>query len=211
MVPADVSTGEHITAAWLNDVQERIAQRIKLNSEFDRIEHRALATAIRAQGRRLIGYAATFGTPAQIEGRFTETIKAGAFSDTLNKRGDVLALVDHDSSKLLGRTASGTLRLSEDSRGLAFEVDVPPTTLGNDVLAMAERGDLGGMSFGFRTLADHWSNERTRELRSVQLIEVSVVHAFPAYSGTSVQARRKESAGSGHSSAARRRRLVEAL
>jgi HK97 family phage prohead protease len=178
--------------------------------ETTHIEHRALATAVRAQGRRLIGYAATFGTPAEIEGRFTETIARGAFSDTLNKRDDVLALVDHDSSKLLGRTASGTLRLAEDTRGLAFEVDVPPTTLGNDVLAMAERGDLGGMSFGFRTLADHWTDQRTRELRSVQLVEVSVVHAFPAYSGTSVQAR-AISVRSALISAARRRRMVEAL
>jgi uncharacterized protein len=173
-------------------------------------ERRALATAVRAQGRKLIGYAATFGTPADIDGRFTETIRAGAFSTTLQKRDDVLALVDHDSGKLLGRTASGTLRLSEDTKGLAFEVDVPPTTLGNDVLAMAERGDLGGMSFGFRTLADHWTDKTTRELHSVQLVEVSVVHAFPAYEGTSVQARGK-SCTLQHLSATRRRRLVETL
>lgn len=174
------------------------------------IEHRALATAIRAQGRRLVGYAATFGTPAEIDGRFTETIARGAFADTLTKRDDVLALVDHDAGKLLGRTASGTLRLSEDAKGLAFEVDVPPTTLGNDVLAMAERGDLGGMSFGFRTIADHWTDQRTRELRSVQLVEVSVVHAFPAYEGTSVMARWKVNQV-GSVSAAHRRRLVETL
>jgi HK97 family phage prohead protease len=174
------------------------------------IEHRHIVISVRAHGRRLVGYAATFGTPAEIDGRFTETIRAGAFAASLTKRDDVLALVDHDSSKLLGRTASGTLRLAEDARGLAFEVDVPPTTLGNDVLAMAERGDLGGMSFGFRTLADHWTDQRTRELRSVQLVEVSVVHAFPAYSGTSVAARDKNAAG--HTwSAARRRRMVEAL
>jgi HK97 family phage prohead protease len=172
------------------------------------LEHRALATAIRAQGRKLIGYAATFGTPAEIEGRFTETIRPGAFAETLTKREDVLALVDHDTGKLLGRTASGTLRLSEDTRGLAFEVDVPSTTLGNDVLAMAERGDLGGMSFGFRTLADHWTDQRTRELRSVQLVEVSVVHAFPAYEGTSVMARSRQAR---MPTAAARRRLVEAL
>jgi HK97 family phage prohead protease len=178
----------------------------------DAIERRVLATAVRAQGRRLVGYAATFGTPAEIDGRFTETIARGAFADTLGKRDDVLALVDHDASKLLGRTASGTLRLNEDARGLAFEVDVPPTTLGNDVLAMAERGDLGGMSFGFRTLADHWTDQRTRELRSVQLVEVSVVHAFPAYSGTSVAARGKAGRTTGQAfTAARRRRLVEAL
>lgn len=178
---------------------------------MNELERRAVATAIRAQGRRLVGYAATFGTPAQIEGRFTETVRAGAFSDTLSKGEDVLGLVDHDTSKLLGRTASGTLRLAEDAKGLGFELDVPDTQLGHDVLVMAERGDLGGMSFGFRTLADHWSDQRTRELRSVQLVEVSVVHAFPAYEGTSVMARAKALRTMDTLSPTARRRLVEAL
>ena len=63
--------------------------------------------------------------------------------------GDVLALMDHDTAKVLARTRSKTLRLAEDTRGLAFDLDVPGTSVGNDVLALAERGDLGGMSFGF--------------------------------------------------------------
>jgi uncharacterized protein len=133
----------------------------------DTIERRAFATAIRAQGRRLVGYAATFGTPAEIDGRFTETIARGAFSETL----------------------------------------------GNDVLAMAERGDLGGMSFGFRTLADHWTDQRTRELRAVQLVEVSVVHAFPAYPSTVVQARAQiaRSWATRTMTPVARRRLIETL
>jgi HK97 family phage prohead protease len=200
MVPADVIA------------RPASAMSATVSDPFDTaIERRALATAIRAQGRKLVGYAATFGTPAEIDGRFTETIRAGAFKATLDQRDDVLALVDHDSGKLLGRTASGTLRLAEDTKGLAFEIDVPSTTLGNDTLLMAERGDLGGMSFGFRALADHWTDQRTRELRSVQLVEVSVVHAFPAYGGTSVHARAGGLPQIVANSAARRRRLVEAL
>jgi hypothetical protein len=101
-------------------------------------------------------------------------------------------------------------RLAEGVKGLAFEADLPPTPLGNDVLAMAERGDLGGMSFGSRTLADHWTDQRTRELRSVQLVEVPVVHTFPACEGTSVMARAKLSQVAPVSPASRGR-LVEAL
>jgi uncharacterized protein len=175
------------------------------------LERRHLAIELRADaaGRKLAGYAATFGTPATIDG-FTETIRSGAFRASLAGRSDILALVDHDPSKLLARTRSGTLRLSEDARGLAFELDVPATTLGNDVLAMAARGDLGGMSFGFRVGAggEHWPDKRTRELRAVELVEVSVVHAFPAYGGTSVAAR---SRGARYLSPAARRRLVEWL
>jgi hypothetical protein len=87
------------------------------------IERRAF-TEIRATGRRLEGYAATFGAEARI-GSFVETIAPGAFRASL--AGDVLALMDHDGGKVLGRTKSGTLRLTEDSRGLAFSLDLPDT------------------------------------------------------------------------------------
>lgn len=144
-------------------------------------------TEYRAQGRTLTGYAATFGSPARI-GTFTESIRAGAFRDSLTKRDDILALVDHDSTRVLGRTKTGTLKLSEDERGLAFEIDVPDTAAGRDVLTMAERGDLGGMSFGFNVTDEQWHGDK-RELRSVDLREISVVNAWPAYDGTSVDAR----------------------
>jgi HK97 family phage prohead protease len=176
------------------------------------IERRAVASELRADaaGRKLIGYAATFGTPAKIAGRFTETIRAGAFRSTLAKAdADVLCLVDHDGSRLLGRTRSKTLRLNEDARGLAFEVDLPDTTLGRDILTLAERGDLGGMSFGFEVIDDHWPNPSTRELRSVALAEISIVHAFPAYPSTSVAARGNSGKFVGISD--RRRRLLAAL
>jgi len=153
------------------------------------IERRALAIELRATGRRLEGYAATFGVEARI-GNFVETISPGAFAASLASGRDILALADHDATKLLARSKSGTLRLSEDSKGLNFSIDVPKTQLGSDVLTLAERGDLGGMSFAFRTPAggDEWSGNR-RTLRSVELHEISVVSAHPAYAGTSVNAR----------------------
>jgi uncharacterized protein len=114
---------------------------------------------------------------------------------------------------MLGRTSSGTLRLSEDTRGLAFEIDVPATTLGNDVLVLAQRRDLGGMSFGFRILEEAWPDKRTRELRAVELAEISVITGGqPAYPGTLVQARGKKAPGMRLSlTPAQRRRLVEIL
>jgi HK97 family phage prohead protease len=158
----------------------------------NKIERRGQALEIRiANGRKLAGYAAIFGTPADIGGAFTETIRAGAFAVSLRAGGDVLALVDHDQTKLLGRTRSGSLRLSEDAKGLGFEVDVPDTQLGRDTLSLATRGDLGGMSFGFRVVDEDWPDKRTRELRAVDLVEISVVSAWPAYDGTSVAPRQR--------------------
>lgn len=167
------------------------------------MERRA-AVELRAAGRKLEGYAAVFDTPARIGG-FTEIIKPGAFRATLEARADVLALVDHDPTRLLARTGSGTLRLAEDSRGLSFEMDLPDTSTGRDVLALAERRDLGGMSFGFRVVKDAWPAHDRRELRAVELIEVSVVQAFPAYAATTIAARSRAHG------VAWRRRLVEAL
>lgn len=153
------------------------------------IERRSAVAEIRAAGRKLEGYAAVFDQEARIGG-FTEVIRRGAFRETLADRHDIVGLVDHDVSRVLGRTRSKTLRVAEDSRGLHFDLDVPPTTLGADVLALAERGDLGGASFAFRLRPDgeRWDG-RKRELRAVDLVEVSIVQSFPAYEGTSVAAR----------------------
>jgi HK97 family phage prohead protease len=153
------------------------------------IERRAALTELRTAGRRLEGHAAVFGVEARISD-FTETIAPGAFSETLASSRDILALVDHDPGRLLGRRRSGSLLLHEDSRGLAFLIDVPTTSLGRDVLVLAERGDLGGMSFAFAVPpgGEHWEGRR-RELRSVDLKEISVVAAWPAYDGTTVYAR----------------------
>lgn len=158
-----------------------------MTSAANHQERRAAPTEVRAKGRRLEGYAALFNTEARI-GTMVETIRAGAFSGSLSR--DVLALADHDASRVLGRTKSGTLRLSEDTRGLAFDLDLPDTQAARDVLALAERGDLGGMSFGFSVPdgGDHWDGDR-RELRKVNLFEISVVSAWPAYDGTVVNAR----------------------
>ena len=152
------------------------------------MERRSIPVELRAAGRKLEGYAATFGTRANI-GTFVETIRAGAFRATLAFGRDTLALLDHDPSRLLARTGNGSLRLAEDSRGLSFALDLPDTTLGRDVLAMAESGLLGGMSFGFRPTDEAWPARGQRELRAVDLAEISVVQAFPAYSQTEVQAR----------------------
>ena len=150
------------------------------------IERRA-AAGVTARGRTLEGYVATFGTPAAIGG-FTERIAPGAFTRSLASGRDVLALLDHRADVLLGRTRSGSLKLSEDAKGLRFELSVPDTQAGRDVIALAERGDLGGMSFGFVAIDEVWDGN-TRELRQVELHEISVVQSWPAYQSTEINLR----------------------
>ncbi len=171
-----------------------------MTAAADSIERRAFVE-VRADGRRLEGYAATFGSEAKI-GSIVETIAPGAFKDAIG--GDVLALFDHDQGKVLGRTRSGTLHLSEDAKGLAFKLELPDTQAGRDILALAQRGDLGGMSFGFTVPrgGDSWDGDR-RTLEKVDLKEISVVSAWPAYPDTSLALRSRPAQPS-----QRRRRLI---
>ena len=162
------------------------------------------AVETRAEGKKLVGYIATFNNEARISD-FHETIKPGAFSASLASGNDILALADHDKAKVLGRTKSGTLRLTEDGHGLRFELDMPDTQAGRDLLALAARNDIGGASFGFSVPegGDIWNGDK-RELRSINLHEVSIVSSWPAYQGTIVQARSRPD-----DSRARRIRLLE--
>jgi HK97 family phage prohead protease len=152
------------------------------------MEHRS-AVEWRATGRKLTGIVVRYGVETRIGG-LVERVARGAFDQALASGRDILALVDHNQSALLARTRSGTLRLHSDQAGLSFELDVPDTALGRDTLALAERGDLGGMSFGFLVPAGGDAIEgHRRELRTVDLREISVVQSWPAYPQTAVHAR----------------------
>ncbi|UXT42482.1 HK97 family phage prohead protease [Agrobacterium tumefaciens] len=155
------------------------------------MEKRA-ATDVTAKGKKLTGYVAKFNTEARIAD-FRETIRAGAFAGSLRSNPDILALVDHDPGKVLARTKSGSLTLSEDANGLRFELDLPDTQLGKDIAALAARKDIGGMSFGFNVPegGEEWAGE-LRTLKAIDLREISVVQAFPAYGGTSVSVRSRK-------------------
>ena len=144
-------------------------------------------------GNRLVGYASVFNQYADF-GSFLETLAPTAFDAALaDPATDVRSYFQHDSAKLLGRQKAGTLRLSTDSTGLHFELDIPETTDGRDLRELVSRGDLTGMSFGFIAGQEDWGHTRDgRELRThtsvSQLIEISPV-SRPAYAGTSVQLR----------------------
>lgn len=144
--------------------------------------------------RTLSGYAVKWEMKSQPMGwfrRFKEQFKRGAFADSLTK-DDQRYLWSHDISKVLGRTKNGTLRLYEDNIGLRFELDLPNTTLGNDTYESIKRGDVDGVSFGFRMKKEEWDESDPdnvlRTISQADLFEISAV-AFPAYPDSEVQAR----------------------
>ena len=63
---------------------------------------------------------------------------------------DVIAAINHDFGKVLGRNQAGTLELSVTDRGVEYRVrDLPNTTYANDLLESVRRGDIRGSSFVF--------------------------------------------------------------
>src|SRR5437764_788576 len=88
------------------------------------------------------GHAAVFNSLSEDLGGFREQIAPGAFAEAIGK-DDVRALFNHDPNFVLGRSAAKTLRLAEDMRGLAIEIDAPETpTIRDLVLAPIARGDV---------------------------------------------------------------------
>lgn len=161
------------------------------------IERRAFAE-LRASGDekpKIDGYAAVFNSLSEQLPGFREIILPGAFDRALKESHDVRALVNHDPNQIIGRTKSGTLKLSVDDKGLRAEID--PDMQDPDAaktVRRIQRGDLDGMSFAFRTIKDRWRTEdggEVRELVDLELLDVSVV-AYPAYTATQVSARALE-------------------
>lgn len=162
------------------------------------IEKRSVMEApeIRAEGegRKVAGFAVRYNSETVIGGYFRERFAPGAFSEAI--KGDVRALFNHDSSKVLGRTKAGTLRLKEDESGLSYDVDLPDTTVGRDLEVSMERGDIDGSSFAFNAIREEWDESEEMPLRTIyeaSLKEVSPV-TFPAYEDSAIALRSREDA-----------------
>ena len=149
-----------------------------------------------SKGRTITGYAAKFDTWSEpIYGWFVEKIARGAFEKT--DMSDVIMVFNHDISRVLARTTSGTLKLSVDETGLRFEFEAPDTTLGNDMLELVKRGDISKCSFKFVVETDEWryaddANKLEYDERTVKAIarlyDVSLV-TYPAYKDTEASVR----------------------
>jgi HK97 family phage prohead protease len=167
---------------------------------FEEVPDAELTIETRANGTQVLtGYAAVynrFSLPLREGGsQFREIILPGAFDKILGRqraKQDVVALLNHDSNMILGRTSSGTLELSSDDKGLRYTVTPPDTQVGRDTLELVRRRDLRGSSFAFAVdvgKGERWTSDEqgaVREIREVSLLaDVSVV-LTPAYPASSV-------------------------
>ena len=115
----------------------------------NKVEKRSLEQVNVSEDNVVEGYALKFNKESRNLGGFVEVIDKSALDNV--DLSDVRCFLDHDSSKLLGRTKSGTLELNVDDVGLHFRCVLPNTTVGRDALELVKRGDLSQCSFMFTT------------------------------------------------------------
>jgi len=128
----------------------------------------------------LAGYAAVFGSEADIGGYFREVVAKGAFSEALT-RDDIHALYNHDYRDVIGRKKAGTLVIEEDDHGLRVEITPPNTQTARDLIENIRAGNIDQMSFAFSMQGGLQEWDETGEIpkRTIkkvgELFEVSIV------------------------------------
>ena len=155
------------------------------------------------EGRRFIeGYAIVFNQRSKLIREWGETfyeiIEPSAPDNVLADTGiNVIATVDHSRAKMLARTKSGTLKLEKDNRGVKYTIEVPDTTLGNDMYEMVKRGDYFESSFIF-TIAERgyrYDNSEDVPVKYIsnfeRMYDIAIV-IDGAYANTAVTARAAE-------------------
>jgi HK97 family phage prohead protease len=159
-------------------------------------ERLAYLERVQSSMNSLSGYAAVFynsnddGTEYRMSSHLIERIERGAFSETLAKRHDIKALWSHDAASPLGSTAAGTLKLSEDSKGLRFELQPDKqTTLGTNCFHAVRGGYVRGMSFGFRVISQKMSRELGQDIRTITRLHLSEISpcCWGAYNAAFIQ------------------------
>ena len=165
---------------------ERVAMH---NVEIRTFDAEVRAVDESSDGMTFGGYAWRYNEPS-LPLPFTERIQPGAFKRTLKARNDIRAYYNHNDELLLGSTRAKTLRIDDREDGGYVEIDLPDTEIGRSTAYHIRRGDITGMSFGFSTVRDSWSEDgNERMLEEVRLHEVSVVSGVPAYPSTTASVR----------------------
>jgi len=153
-----------------------------------------LRAEVDCEERYIEGYFAVFNQQTELWRGAFEEIAPEAFSETLGN--DIRALINHDTTLVMGRNKAGTLELRADSHGLWGRIRI--NSHDSDAMNMYERvkrGDVDQCSFGFNVIQEEtdFREDGTVKwtLRKIDLHEVSVC-TFPAYAETGVQARKAE-------------------
>jgi hypothetical protein len=158
---------------------------------------RALPDQPEEEGRIIEGYAFKYDVwSLLIMGWFYEKIARGFLDDIRLNEADILALFNHNYDKVLARTISRTLTLTNDETGLLYRFEAPNNTTGNDLLESVRRGDIQHSSFSFICKEDKWEyydegHDKRTLIKAEEILDVSPV-TKPAYLDTTVAQRSYE-------------------
>lgn len=172
--------------------QHSLERRISVSPE-------TRARVTNEETRTIRGYGIVFNKESvdlRANGRvFREVIRPEAVRGV--NLDNILSMHNHRSERLLGTTASGTMRTGVDTVGVWYEVDLPNAPTGQDVFESVRRGDTPGSSFQFdiRSDGDIWSMKEGKAFREV--VQFNGVYEMgpvsePAYPDTSISARSME-------------------
>lgn len=142
----------------------------------------------------LEGYFVVFNTSTELWPGVYEIIDPKAFDKTMSN--DIRALINHDTTLVLGRNKAGTLELRIDTHGVWGRIKVnQKDTDAMNAYERAKRGDISGNSFGFNIVLEiptyGEDGSVTFRLTEVDMHEVSVC-TFPQYKETNIQARQEQ-------------------
>ncbi|MCP5024779.1 MAG: HK97 family phage prohead protease [Actinomycetia bacterium] len=148
-------------------------------------------------GRTVSGICVPFGVPRavqDIQGRYTEQFRYGAFSKTLQERGvgHVKLYVNHGHKRAELPVGVST-GFDQDPVGLLGDFHIASTRAGDEALELVRSGILDSFSVGFADFQTVWSQSRTHAERvECGLGEVSLTE-MPAHDGARVLAVRDTS------------------
>ena len=151
-------------------------------------------------GRRISGKAISFDTESNDIG-FIEILHRGCISQELIDSSNIVFLYNHDYNQVIARAnkGKGTLNIDLRDDGVYFDLEVPNTTMGNDLLENIRLGNITQCSFGFNYANEEgaYKDEKIGDVwyRNVykigELYDLSAV-TYPAYDDTYVNARMQE-------------------
>lgn len=149
---------------------------------------------VRADGARITGYVNVTEKKSRPvitpRGKVVEEIEPRAFSEAINRAGNITVTVDHDKSHIYASTDDGTVTLKEDAIGLHADVLIKD----KDLIELAKKGKIRGWSFGMYnvkdTMEDRADDLPIRHITGLDLDHLTlVVKKYPIYSATSVELR----------------------
>ena len=120
------------------------------------LEQRFALLEYRAENGRVSGVALRYGDVATIGGQFRERFEPLAFGDVSGL--DVIARLQHDRGRPIGRTGGGGLELTDSADALRAELVLPTTQGGADAAELLRLRILRGWSVEFEATAERYED-----------------------------------------------------